>query len=64
VVVDFHHALGRPAIEGTNIITKRCYWQIVRLVIGHWEEIKELGRRAKKPFGYVIEIPRNKILSL
>ena len=40
------------------------YWQIVQLVIRQWKEIKGLARTAKKPFGYVIDFHKNKILPL
>ncbi len=40
------------------------YWQIVQLVIRQWPEIKRLTEESRRPFGYVIEMHRNKIRRL
>lgn len=39
-------------------------WQIVRLVIRHWPEIKRLTEQSSRPFGYVVEMHRNKFQRL
>ena len=40
------------------------YWQIVQLVIRHWPEIKRLTEQSSRPFGYVVEMHRNKFQRL
>lgn len=40
------------------------YWQIVQLAIRHWPEIKQLTEQSRRPFGFVVEMHRNKIRRL
>ena len=47
-----------PKTEGWS------YWQIVQLVIRHWPEIKRLTEQSSRPFGYVVEMHRNKFQRL
>ena len=40
------------------------YWDIVQLTVRHWPEMKRLSTETRRPFGFVVEMHKNKFSPL